>query len=399
MIKTFLDGKSEKPIGAIDSELMALVATDIRRKRAKNRELLIDDEMVLNEIENNMYDFLSNEESVYHDQVKATKEKHKIHKKVARDTQNYLDDLMFTAKAIDGKSPLDKLQNLAAYVKERLLAEQKEEQSKQNKGEGKPNKGEDLEEELKRRKEEIDRTRSELERQRQDEQQINSKDEVLRKSLELITELSKEKERRRTKIERVSQVHQASKVQMALGKELLLYKAIKKSLRVKTRTRKDKRVYISVDASGSMQEVHHLVKKFISELLASKQFDVQYVTWNETLNGKFVKITDKFRYSPDGEDNLYRCSKQSIEEITEKAVLFVITDGTTYLCESEFKEMIDLAKAKDVAYNLISFGRTSNYCPPKGYEDRLIAYSAKGIKSLSDDYYEEDKEALDDDFD
>lgn len=292
------------------------------------------------------------------------------------------EDHLFRMKASEGESYLEKIQNYTNGIIAELIEEEKQKNNGENDREEKENIEEEIEALTKRF---IDRTRTEG-NNIQDPDEMDLEADVVQRTLNLIKKRSQEKERKRTKNKRMSDMSKMSVSQAIFGKNMLMYKAIKKQLKVRVRRKKEETIYISIDNSGSMREFREKALKFVKEVVQYSK-EVMYTTWNEKVNGPFKRVKDKINFDPTGNDDLYSCTLESIEQAPEGTSLVVGTDGTTYLTEDEFKRILKKAKKKEIHFVLMSFGETRNYQVPKGFEDRLIA-SKNRIDQKSDESWD-----------
>ena len=278
-------------------------------------------------------------------------------------------NILYGIKSSEGNTPIEKIQN----YRNQLISDIIEDEKKRLKEEGESEDEKTTEKRIKEEIEDLDRTRANQGNARIVESQ--SFEDALEEAIHFLTNKSKEKERKRQYNKELSQMHQMNKTQAMFGEKLLLYRAVKKRLKVKTRARKENAIYVSMDNSGSMAERDRpkKAKDFIARLYKSGH-RIMYTSWNSDLNGPFEKINGSFRFDPDGEDSLFHCSKRSIEETEEGASLVMITDGTTYLELEETELLFKLAEKKNIHLILVSFGKKDNYDIPEDKKDRLIAY-------------------------
>lgn len=189
-------------------------------------------------------------------------------------------------------------------------------------------------------------------------------------AFKIIASKSKSNTRERTKLKLIKDIPKMAKSQSIFGKNILMYKAVKKSLKGRVKNEKES-LYISIDNSGSMTSYQKKLKESINKIL-KPDIDVFYSTWNESLNFDFKKLNGSLKFFPDGNDNIYRSSKDSIEKTPSNQTLIIISDGTTYLEKDECIELLDKSSKKGINFYLLTLGSSSNYSFPSEYSDRLL---------------------------
>lgn len=357
MILTQRDGNDIIKRNA-ETELFVTLRKSLKgRTKGSNAQYVAN--ALAKEVADNTYEFINDGKFIIQDS------------EISDEYVKIMEEELCRIKSTDGETPLEKI---TTYINELLQEITEKEEKDKKEGKGRPGDvKKEIEKEIEEEKQKADRTRSQgNEKNKKTEERKFEK--ALEDGIRFISKKSKKKERKREKISKMSQIHQMNKTQAMFGDKILLYKAAKKQLRIKTRVHKKEKIYISIDNSGSMQDVMDKVAKFMAEIKKSKK-EIFYTTWNERVNFPFEKLSSTYKFLPVGNDSLYDCSVESIEMIDEKeSILVVITDGTTYLDKSEFIRLFNDSEKKNIHLMLISFGPTDNYRIPEGYEDRLIAY-------------------------